>query len=938
MIFKSTRLTVLTISILLFSVLGAVLFSASTSALAGGASIGQGYFDRQYYGDGIASDLIQDCDGSGMPFKSSMVSKSAFISTVLNYYEGTCNKGHNKTGAEFIIQSMNNTRQRLGDSTYTNWKQRWQNFINDDRVTITWENFSYDINSTYKTNGTKGDVVFVNYPGTRASLVFRFNGKFFYAIKGDCGNTVGEQLPVWEAIPEISPKGNNTIQPGQQIVWTHWARVNLSNITQKTVTVTAEKLWSKEKVSGPGLPAFSYPGQTSSKFTTTYNVTSADIGKTFCAVTNVNPWYGVGSIEYGPLASDKSCFTVTYTPPPDTDPCRPIKIYAEPRNYDINISTKDAGSRFISQPRPITAATSYASYGPYSTKTMLPNPEFTRIHTTGEDLTVTFKESQNHVTGSQDNYKDIYDWVDTCVEVYDPLTGKIRKDCSTSYEKVGVEYVNSYVLYSDGSYTISPTISYNGNGGSWSTAFGPCYDYMLSASLNNFYARKEAEESIAVSPTITSKPFTQSSPTWSGFWGEYQTHSKSKSTYWQITLMKIPVNVKPPEAKNELISGIEPCSYFDNVGISQCNVAQSGKQVFGKGSDSVGGGYTVPDDYAGTKLCYAFSLFPNQSDPANRSHAPGGSDQWYHAPFDPSTNCVIVVKKPKLQVWGGDLRAGNLLAGSNVSSGGTVYTSTSNKLGKMFGSWVEYGILATGSITGMASGAAIAGGESGATACYNAQLSFANLPVNNSSCTGTLGSYRFGSQYRNISSYFPTSSSTPVLSGSVNVSSLKNEFYTTKESSLTITGGSLSKTLVINAPGTVINITGDLQYPDVEYSAIGQIPQLIIIAKDINIAGGVSRIDGWLVAQLGTIMTCSDVNEGDSLNVNICNNQLQINGPVSASRIILKRTYGSDPGPGSDVPAEIFNLRNDTYLWVYASSVKDNRLINTYLTEAPPRL
>lgn len=936
---REKRLTKLFLVGITAVIIGSLTISSGASALAGGASIGVGYFNNQYYGDGIASDLIQDCDGSGMPFKSSMNNnKQAFINAVEDYYSGSCSRtGHNAKGAEFIIQSMNNTRQHVNDTQYVNWLANWKSMINDSRVSISWESFDYKINSTFKGSDRNGDVVFVNYPGTRDSLVFRFNGKFFYAIKGDCGNTVGEQLPIWEVLPEISPQGNNTIQPGQQIVWTHRARVNSFNMTQKTVSVSAEKLWSKEKTSGPSLPIFSYPSQKSSSFTTNYTPTSADIGKTFCSVTTVNPWYGYGTTEYGPLSSERSCFTVTYTPPPDNDPCRPIKIYAEPKSYDITITTA-VGSMFLRQPRPITATTKYVNLGPYSVRTMLPNPDFTRTHTTGEDLSVTFRELQNHVTGATDNYEPVYGWIEDPPYCEKDLKGNTVCTPQSHWGVVGQKYVNSSINYSDGSSTIYPTVSYNSNGGSWSTGFGPCYDYMLSASLNNFYARKEAEEAISVNPTVSNAPFTQSSPIWSGFWGEYQTHSKSKSTYWQITLMKVPVNVNPPSAKKGGISGIEPCSYFDSEGVSRCDVASSGKQVFEKGDGSIGGGYNVPDDYAGTKLCYAFSLFPNQSDPANRSHAPDGSDKWYHASFDPSTNCVIVVKKPKLQVWGGDVRAGIKPTGYDINSSGNVYTSTSNKLGKMFGSWSEFGILASGAIGGMASGSALSGGRSGATVCTNSQLSFANRPSNSDSCSGSLGRYIYSSPSRNVSAYFPTSSFTQNLSGTIDISRLKPDLYGSSASSITISGGSPSGSIVINAPDTIVNITGNLQYPDTEYSAIGQIPQLIIIAKDIKIAGGVTQIDSWLVAQTGTIQTCSDVSENASLSVNICKNQLQVNGPVISNRIILNRTYGSDPGPGSDNPAEIFNLRNDTYLWVYASSLKDNRLINTYQVETPPRL
>jgi len=191
---------------------------------------------------------------------------------------------------------------------------------------------------------------------------------------------------------------------------------------------------------------------------------------------------------------------------------------------------------------------------------------------------------------------------------------------------------------------------------------------------------------------------------------------------------------------------------------------------------------------------------------------------------------------------------------------------------------------------------------------------------------------------RDIVSFFPTDNSTPILSGNINISSLASGYYKSSSPSLTISGGYVGKSIVLNMPNTDITITGNINANTAPLTAIGQLGQLVIIAKNIYIRSSVSQIDAWLIAQKGTVNTCSDVAESAPLSINICNQQLKVNGPVSTSRLILKRTYGSDPGGEKGVPAEVFNLRADTYLWIYANSLKDNRLRSTYLVEQPPRL
>ena len=185
-----------------------------------------------------------------------------------------------------------------------------------------------------------------------------------------------------------------------------------------------------------------------------------------------------------------------------------------------------------------------------------------------------------------------------------------------------------------------------------------------------------------------------------------------------------------------------------------------------------------------------------------------------------------------------------------------------------------------------------------------------------------------------------TSGITGSINGSVNLDSLANKgIYSSASGSLTITGGNIpvGKWVVINAPNTTVTISSDIKYSTGRIYSINDIPQVVIIAKEINILETVGNIDSWLVAS-GKINTCSNYGDTNSLTINKCNKQLTINGPVMASKLYLRRTAGAGLGTATGDPAEVINLRADAYLWSYARA-KDNggSARTTYNSEAPTR-
>ena len=147
----------------------------------------------------------------------------------------------------------------------------------------------------------------------------------------------------------------------------------------------------------------------------------------------------------------------------------------------------------------------------------------------------------------------------------------------------------------------------------------------------------------------------------------------------------------------------------------------------------------------------------------------------------------------------------------------------------------------------------------------------------------------------------------------------------------------VSGTLTIDANFVYGNLNGSNCGADT-YNSIAELPQQLVFAKEINITGRVTNIDAWLIADKGqgNINTCSDYAQ-NNLSSDRCNNQLTINGPVFAGKLILSRTYGANPTNGSILPAKIFNLRDDAYLWAYNQAQRFSQSVTVYSTELAPR-
>ena len=173
-------------------------------------------------------------------------------------------------------------------------------------------------------------------------------------------------------------------------------------------------------------------------------------------------------------------------------------------------------------------------------------------------------------------------------------------------------------------------------------------------------------------------------------------------------------------------------------------------------------------------------------------------------------------------------------------------------------------------------------------------------------------------------------------------------------------------------------------YNTISTNASAKLPQIIIFANNVYVTQDVNRIDAWLIVPNGTIDTCKGFNIGNNLaardakqrytDYGNCYKTLVVNGPIYANNIALKRTAGNNHGfapddnidvldrslgstgecttdrngninnrypcdatKGSVAPAEIFNLRADTYIWAYNQAERYSEAVVTYTRELAPR-
>ena len=394
----------------------------------------------------------------------------------------------------------------------------------------------------------------------------------------------------------------------------------------------------------------------------------------------------------------------------------------------------------------------------------------------------------------------------------------------------------------------------------------------------------------------------------------------SGPTIWRLTKMIYsPSTILNSNFKKSQKRATDPCATYVLGGRTSCDTVQElTDAVFNPGPPRAFDPvfmYDVPADApVGTKICFTASVNPY----SNRSSL------WRHSVLQ----CMTVGKKPKLQVWGGDVRAG-----------GKINTSTVTSASSTYGSWAEYAALSIGNNNGFASGSGLNNGNGSAVPASWSKLTFANTGES-SGCS--FGCFDFTLSSPALTSQFVAGSGATGLSGTVNLNTY-NGIYTANNLRISASSIGSGRTVIILARGEV-TIEGDIIYEDRDYSSIRDIPQVIIRAPTINIRNSAGRVDAWLLAvnpsggDTGIMNTCSNYGTDGKLATDRCNNKLVINGPVVADTVYLRRTGGSESQPDQrDDPAEVFNLRADAYLWAYAYGSGTNRVQTVYTKELSPR-
>ena len=406
----------------------------------------------------------------------------------------------------------------------------------------------------------------------------------------------------------------------------------------------------------------------------------------------------------------------------------------------------------------------------------------------------------------------------------------------------------------------------------------------------------------------------------------------SNNTQWEITQITVlPGRLAPYENAGPTVSGQAPCqgnggapsgNYFTSADATCRNVAR-GSGVFELGSPSQNlkpsvSGVDVGDVPVGTRICFSLSVQPRANSDA----------RWAHA----QPVCTVVGKKPKVQIWGGD-----------IGVRGNIDTSTSVKdisgSQQTFGSWVEYGVFSVGANNRFASGSGLNGQTNNNQAAWS-NLTFANK---DNSGADSYGQYTTAAGFRplpNIASFFGAiSNKTPVGAASIDLAAITyantSSIVVRTAADLIISGGDIpaGRSVIVLATGTV-TIDGDITYANGPFTTIRDIPQVVIIANNILIRDRVERVDAWLVAS-NTIDTCSNLVGNPTSGK--CGELLEVNGPVVTNHLLLRRTGGSGTDAQSGDPAERFNLRPDTYLWASLQARGSNKAQTVYSTELPPR-
>jgi hypothetical protein len=447
--------------------------------------------------------------------------------------------------------------------------------------------------------------------------------------------------------------------------------------------------------------------------------------------------------------------------------------------------------------------------------------------------------------------------------------------------------------------------------------------------------------------------------------GNPQTGSKIQANdiTWRVSRYVYPASMDGNEAPSRTSSSEVSCP----AGTTDCEATlfESHANKLGSGGrKTTTGTHTIPSDLeAGSRICYVSSVYRPPPGTADHLHIfdyngdgdtndPGeevryyrytGGRQWYIS----GEECVRVGKLPKVQIWGGDaVVEGDIQASRSIyNDGGSVRT---------LGSWGQYAVTSGGPNEYFASSAGY--GTAASTAGFPFDLNYLTVSnVGHPTTYGLADPADFSSPSTVVNYYsgqVASGGATSVTAGSFNPATASSSGVYYKNGNVTINPATnIEKTVILFVNGKA-TIDGSLEYKS-SYNVDDTLPQFVLIAKDIEIANAATRVDGWLITATppvspdteweigpdnGSVNTCSSEPLARTLTYERCDNKLVVNGPVITSSLYLRRTNGARSEADRKEPAEIFNLRPDSFLWGYQQvQAKSTTAITVDSVELPPR-
>lgn len=341
---------------------------------------------------------------------------------------------------------------------------------------------------------------------------------------------------------------------------------------------------------------------------------------------------------------------------------------------------------------------------------------------------------------------------------------------------------------------------------------------------------------------------------------------------------------------------------------------------------SPGGTYTIPAAGSDTFTASANQTYCRELviTPADQN---GGTNS--------TESCVIVVSKPYVAAFGGDVSAGNGFGTSCTEDTNATIVGWSQRSPTFAGAGTQYAAYVLNALqdfataqhnTGAPTPSGLGFSNSAITVANQNSGTYANAFGTSLPCNPD-----YASQKPSTTNVIPLGS---VPAAGLALNSLPNgaSSYTGPQLKIAASALGINQNITLYVTGDVY-ISGNVTYNG--SWTVDQIPSLKLIVKgNVFVGGSVSQLDGAYISQDnggtgGTIYTCTDAaspytalsltSPGNTI-YNTCSTKLVVNGSFTAKHVELLRTNGtlnqSNAGETatSNAAAEVFNFNPS--LWI----------------------